>query len=313
MINNLTELARLYNKIPETVSETLMKASGLLRTMNLDMAVAGDKDLYSQYNNLPTASLSIPGSGMAGQSVTAENKEISLAYAYILHEELTEIVKRSEIAGMTVESYFASKAPLFYESLAQKFASLAFYGSLVDTKCPFLGLKQIANNNSQYITASGSTGGVTSIFAVRWKPGMSTGLYNPVTMNGGALVAQEWLNNGVPYIVSDSSSNRFEYYGMKHTLNLGLKVTSKDLVAVYKDIDSSHLPTSDNMDYLLDMVKADPTNTVLYMNRTARRYLMKLKNTKLEVGNADNGINNKVLYWNEIPIVIDENIVDTEA
>ena len=40
---------------------------------------------------------------------------------------------------------------------------------------------------------------------------------------------------------------------------------------------------------------------------------MKLKNTKLEVGNADNGINNKVLYRNEIPIVIDENIVDTEA
>jgi hypothetical protein len=312
MTNNLTELARLYNMIPKTVSETIMNASGLLRTMNFDMAVAGDKDIYSQYNSLPTATLSIPGAGMTGQSVLAENKEISLAYAYILHEELKSIVEMSAIAGMTVESYFSSKAPLFYEALAQKFAALAFYGSLNDTESPFLGLKQIATANSQTITASGGSGSSTSIYAVRWKPGMCTGLYNPTVMAGGELVKQDWINNGSSYMISESNT-RYEYYGVKHTLNLGLKVTSKDLVATYENLDSSHLPTSDNMDALLDLVKSDPTNTILYMNRTARRYLMKLKNSKLEVGNVDNGINNKVLFWNEIPIIIDDNITDTEV
>ena len=313
MINNLTELGRIFNKVPTTVSETIMKASGLIASMNFDMANAGDKDIYSQFNSLPTASISTPGSGLTGQSITGENKELSLAYATILQEEVKAIVDGAAIAGLTVESYFQMKAPLFYEALAQKFSTLAFYGSLADTACPFRGLKQIANDNSQYITASGTTGGVTSIFAVRWVPNKSTGLYNPVMMNNGELVKSDWMNSGLSYIQTEADTKRYEYYGMKHTLNLGLKVTSKDLVAVYRDIDASHLPTSDNMDYLLDIVKADPTNTVLYMNRTARRYLMKLKNTKLEVGNADNGINNKVLYWNEIPIVIDENITITEA
>lgn len=313
MINNLTEIARIFNRVPTTVSETIMRASGLLASMNFDMANAGDKDIYSQFNSLPTATISIPGSGLAGQSVTGENRELSLAYATILQEEGKAIVDGASIAGLTVEAYFRMKAPLFYEALAQKFSTLAFYGSLVDVKCPFKGLKQIANENSQYISASGSTGGVTSIFAVRWVPNKSTGLYNPVMMNNGELVKSDWMNGGNSYIQTEADALRYEYYGMKHTLNLGLKITSKDLVAVYKDIDASHLPTSDNMDFLLDIVKADPTNTILYMNRTAKRYLQKLKNSKLEVSNSDSGINNKVSFWNEIPIVIDDNIVITEA
>jgi len=312
-LTTMTEVAKIYNKIPAQVLENIINASGLLRTMNFDAAIAGEKDIYRTFDELPTATISQFGAAIVPQSLTSANKELTLAYVTALQQELTDIV---ENATIDKSEYFRTRSTLYYEAIAQKLAKLFFYGSSYDITSPFRGFKEIAETNSQTIVGNSSgSSAMSTIFAIRWKPQYCTGLFNPQMMTKGMLVKSEWKHQGNSYTKTSNVSTGAEYdvFGMLHSACLGVKVVSKDLVATYTKLDASYLPTSDNMDKLCDMVKAEGGNTVLYMTRAIRRSLMKLKNTKLELINSDNGIDNRVEAWNGIPIMIDENLIDTEV
>jgi hypothetical protein len=49
------------------------------------------------------------------------------------------------------------------------------------------------------------------------------------------------------------------------------------------------------------------------MNRTQKRLVRELKDSKFEMGALDKNYDIRVDYWNGVPIIIDENIVNTES
>ena len=78
-------------------------------------------------------------------------------------------------------------------------------------------------------------------------------------------------------------------------------------------IDTSHLPTADDMNALIDAVEADSGNTVIYCNATVRRAIAKIKDGKLNMYAESTDYNNNVATWRGVPIYREDALVATET
>ena len=217
----------------------------------------------------------------------------------------------------SIEAFLDSKSrtSTYIRSIMQKLAQAVIYGDDPTVGVPgaFKGLRQIAKANGQLIgSLSGTDGSSTSILAVHWAEG-ETQIVIPEQQNGN-LVQMELVGGGTlqaPTADTTTGAKNLNY-SVSFWTNAALQCGSKYSVAAINKIDATHKPTASMIDELIDAVKgmADG-NTFLYMNRMARRYLKELKYNKLEIAPSDS-INTMVATWDNIPVILDEMIVNNE-
>lgn len=298
------------------VIDSLLNASGILDTALFEGASHNAWDVGKKVSSLPSGSFIQPGGSTTDQTVDDEIVQTDLKLMRSIQSEPIEIVN-SYPGGK--EAFFRNQSPAFLEGLGQTLAKQAIYGvnSTFGDESGFDGFHQIARRNGKVIQANGASGSRTTIFAVRWRPGVCSMLFNPNHMAAGEFIKFSYVNGGEPVMEvtnTTTAAKKLVYQGFYDSYSALKALDSKNIAAYtqIQDADNGR-PTSDNMDLLLDYVNADPTNTFLYCNRTGRRMLNKLKDGKLEMIPAGNNYDRRVEAWNGIPIVLDENILSTET
>ncbi len=313
----LMKLAAAYNVPNQTaIIDSLIRESGILTTMPFIKASHG---IFHKYKLKPE----LPGGGFRsvnGSIIPHTTEDV------VLQEDLkilTDIQQEDKAICESypggVEKYFADELPAFVEGLGQTAARQLVYGtdSSFGDEEGFSGLRQHAVDNGNTIDAGGSSGSRTTILAVRWKPGVCCGLFNENAFADGNLITVRPLNNGNPVmvVVNTATGAVKPVYQALYEAYMGLLCATSDNVAAYVSIQdaSGKKPIAGNMDKLIDLVRGSVSDTFIYCNRTGRRLLWELKESKMQVSSADTDYNRLIERWNGIPVVLEENISSTET
>lgn len=313
--NTIRDLAVRYENIDAEIMSHLTKESGILQTA---LAIPASHSMFHKYKKvtgLPTWSVREIGGSLTGVKVERE----------IYQTDLKMIDARQEPDKALCDNweggpggYFDDQKLPFIEGWGQKAANIIVYGinsTFGDTQ-GFPGFWQITNASAKVTHETGTSGSTTSIFAVKWNPNSCGLLFNKRLASAGDFIKATVLNGGKPYMSTTSTTGPAAQpvYGTLWESYLGLFSGSVYDMARYDRIqdDTGDVPTVSNMDKMLDSIKAD-SNTFLYMNRTSRRLLKELKDSKLELGAFDNDYGMFLERWNGVKIVIDDNILDTET
>jgi hypothetical protein len=313
----LRDLIVAYAGKSATVAEVmdhLVKKSGILKTA---LAIPANYNIYHKYKKvaaLPT--FTVGGMNQDLTDVTV-NKDLFQQELASIDAIQTEYKKELDNYPGGSTKFFADQFLAFIEGWGQAAAKQVIYGtSGLGDASGTIGLHQIAAAYGNVIVETGTSGSTTSIFAVKYDPKSCGILYNP---SAGKFLNVTKLHGGSAYpeVINDGGSDGSKklVYGTSYESSLGFLSASKHDVATYTRIqdDTGDKPTSSNMDKLIDMVHGDEGSTFLYCNRTAKRLLRELKDSKLSMGVFDKNYDVRIDYWNGIPIIVDENIVDTES
>ena len=296
-----------------TVKSGLLTAGGAIAASHLT------KHKHKRLDALPTLTWRDAG-GAQGNVTTNSN----------LFETHLKLVGglQSEPADITVDwpggadAYFAEQKPAWQEAFGQAASVGLFYGTDSthgNAKAP-VGIHQYGVAAGQTIQNSqaGDTGSTTSIFAIKFRPGIDGCgiLYDPQVTAAGNLMTSEVLNGGnkVAMTISTTGPTAQLVYQVEHTGKLAFLTTSTKDIAIYNRIQDadSERPTAAKMDELIDAVEFDE-RTVLFMNSATRRMLNLLNDSKLSTTPITTDYYRFLSAWNGVPIMIDNNILQTEA
>lgn len=174
--------------------------------------------------------------------------------------------------------------------------------------------------NGKKLNAGGSNNVNHCILAVRFASGETTGLYSPNGFADGALLPFEWLNGGNLMKISktiggvtseiNGFSGRFKNY-------FGFQIANPLTVSGIFNIDrisaTKKIPTKDQIDDLLDMVRAD-SRTYLFMHPKVKSSLNTYKDTPLKMDVFEKRFDRRIDFWHDVPIFTSYNFLDgTEA
>ena len=310
----------------EAIMKSLEKKSGILRSALADEASHGHFHKYKVVDALPSFSWYSAGGSLTDSTVNDNVLQLDLKNVGALQSEPKEV---AETYPGGVGPFFAKQAPAFLESFGQAASDGLIYGfdATFGNVSGIKGMHQYVNDavrtdglnsNVNYINETGTSGSTTSIFAVSWDSASCKVVFDgQATRNQGRFLEVLQMNDGQPLaeVTSTTTGAKKMIYQVLYTARLGLQSASFYDIAAYRRIQdaSSDKPTAANMDLLLDLVHADPMSTVLYMNRTSKRLLAELKDSKLSTYVIDKDYSTAVDLWNGIPIMIDDNILDTET
>jgi len=104
-------------------------------------------------------------------------------------------------------------------------------------------------------------------------------------------------------------------YQVMYQMMLALQAGSYYSVHRIIGVDSgSNAPTAAEIDTLVDLVKGDSANTILYTSRLGKRAMQTLKATKFFTQAVqDQNMNTMLDFWNGIPVIVSDNILETET
>ena len=297
---------------------SLAKTSGLIRVAEAIPASHNIKHKHKRFDALPTFTWGDRGGSQGDTTVNSNNYETALKLVSANQSESADILK-SWPGGP--EAYFEQQRPAYEEAFGQSASVGLVYGndSTHGNAGGPVGLHQYAKNASKQIVNSqaGDSGSTTSIFAIKFKSGPNGCgiLYNPQAANAG-IMKTEVLNGGNVTLETTNTSGRLKtrVYQVAHTGELAfLTCGSKDIAVYHKIQDAaSERPTAAKMDELIDAVEFDD-NTVLFMNRATRRMLNLLNDSKLQTDPITTDYYSFLSSWNGVPIMIEDNILSTEA
>ena len=318
--NTLQYLATQWSGAQQNFIDDLIKTSGILRTATAGYSNNGLFHKYNKVVGLPTASIrSING------SVTPTTTEFDL-----LQLDLKEIITVEQVDSTLakgdprgVEGYFNKIKPGHMESLAQSAEKSIIYGTnatygATDGFKGFHGLAKAAETaRSLTVLDGGGTTNTTSIFAVNWKPEVCQLVIPSGIEMGGDFVIMTVMNNGEPrLVVTNTTTGAMKpVYEVMYQMMLALQAGSNYSISHIIGIDTStNAPTVAEIDTLVDLVRGATDSTVIYCSRMGRRALQTLKATKyFSQAVGDQNMNTILEYWNGIPLVVTDNILDTET
>ena len=312
---NLEELYKAKRIGKAIITPQDLKAvTGILDTMEFNKSSHGVYDLVDVASIIPAGSFRKINGGMAVSDGSSELDKIDLFPFGAIHQVDSAIVK--DYPG-GIQGYVRDKTTLYSPGLAKSFETALAYGD----DDGFKGLKEIATNNGKSTPTNGSgTGSVyTSIIAVKWDKNLCTGLFNEKALKKGIFIPK--ILNGGKIIYVDvfdaagaSTGKKKPVYQFAIEQNFGLKVIGTTQIATLTGIKNvaSYLPTAAMIDDLLDSINAEADNTFLYMRRTTRTLIKKLKTDKVSYNN-EGKIGKKVTEYDDIRIVISSQITHVET
>lgn len=308
---NLQYLATQWSGTQLNFVGDLIRESGILRTAAVGFSNNGLFHKYNKITGLPAAAIRSINAGVEPQSTKFALMQLDLKELMTV-ELVDATLAQGDPAG--VEGYFTKVSPAHIESLAQAAEAALVYGINPSYGTPdaFKGLHDYASDFGNEVTLGGTTS-TTSIFAVTWKPEITQIVIPQGIASGESLVKMTPQNNGQASLVDVGSGKQMPAYRVMYQMLMALQSGSKYGVAHMVGMDASNKPTVGQVDQLVDLVKGSSADTVLYMNRDAKRLLQELKATKFfSQASSDQNMNTVLEFWNSIPIVITDAILNTE-
>lgn len=316
----LQYLATQWSAAQQMFIDNLTKSAGILRTASVGYANNGLFHKYNFATALPTASIRSINGSVTPTTTTFDLKQLDLKELITL-ETVDATLAKGDPSGP--DGYMNKVAPGHMESLAQAAEKSIVYGlngtyGAVDGFKGFHDLaKEAETARSLSVIDAGGTSNTTSIFAVHWKPEVCQLVIPSGIAAGGDLVVSTVMNNGqVTLMVTNTSTGaQMPVYQVMYQMMLALQAGSNYSVHRIIGVDSgSNAPTAAEIDTLVDLVKGDSANTILYTSRLGKRAMQTLKATKFFTQAVqDQNMNTMLDFWNGIPVIVSDNILETET
>lgn len=316
----LQYLATQWSAAQQMFIDNLTKSAGILRTASVGYANNGLFHKYNFATALPTASIRSINGSVTPTTTTFDLKQLDLKELITL-ETVDATLAKGDPSGP--DGYMNKVAPGHMESLAQAAEKSIVYGlngtyGAVDGFKGFHDLaKEAETARSLSVINAGGTTNTTSIFAVHWKPEVCQLVIPSGIAAGGDLVVSTVMNNGqVTLMVTNTTTGaQMPVYQVMYQMMLALQAGSYYSVHRIIGVDSgSNAPTAAEIDTLVDLVKGDSANTILYTSRLGKRAMQTLKATKFFTQAVqDQNMNTMLDFWNGIPVIVSDNILETET
>lgn len=316
----LQYLATQWSAAQQMFIDNLTKSAGILRTASVGYANNGLFHKYNFATALPTASIRSINGSVTPTTTTFDLKQLDLKELITL-ETVDATLAKGDPSGP--DGYMNKVAPGHMESLAQAAEKSIVYGlngtyGAVDGFKGFHDLaKEAETARSLSVIDAGGTTNTTSIFAVHWKPEVCQLVIPSGIAAGGDLVVSTVMNNGqVTLMVTNTGTGaQMPVYQVMYQMMLALQAGSNYSVHRIIGVDSgSNAPTAAEIDTLVDLVKGDSSNTILYTSRLGKRAMQTLKATKFFTQAVqDQNMNTMLDFWNGIPVIVSDNILETET
>lgn len=315
--NTLLDLA-VAHSLPNTKSiiDSLVLESAILRTAGIEFANKGLSHEYKIVTSLPGVTVRGLNQGTAPTKGVSSLKQIDLK---IFEAKQSEDAMGCEVYPGGVKQFFADNAPLYMEAITQAVAKSVVYGNnaTFGNAKGFSGLSQAAKANGNVIQRGGASGASTSIYCVRWKPGVC-GLVVPKTDGKSLdkLIGVKVLNGGNAISIPTGVDNEeLTVYQAQYNLLMSLMVGSTFSVSAMTQVDGTHLPTVQKMNDLVDAVRSQPGDgmTFIYANRSGRSMIANLKDSKYYLLTRDNNYDVMLEFWRDIPLLTEDIINSVET
>ena len=288
---------------------SLVKKSGLLQTGLASMASHNAYDVQEVYIDKPSGQfVDLNGTYTVADNVNSKLQRTDVKTC-VIPLELDPKVGEGLPNG--INGYISNKMPAYLEGLGQSVGAQAVYGLDSDAE-GFEGIRKYCTDNSRAASAgTDASTNYTSILFVRWDAQGMTWIFN----QDSAANPMGMFNVVVKpeTTIAPSSGTRKDVIPIKVYADLALKIA--DPICVYSLVNVK-LGTNDvtvtDLEAALNTIKADGS-TFIYCNRNGLASINKLKDANLQMVGSDGDYNTIVKSFNGIPIVIDENITDTET
>lgn len=294
------------------IIDDLVKSSGILQTALVLPSSHGKFHKYKKVSALPTASFRSIGGTYTDQTIDNEIHQLDLKMCGVVQSEDKAIC--DEIG---VRKYFMDNRPAIMEALGQKMATGIIYGtnSSYGDVSGFIGLHDIADAyGSSYYTDCGGATSTTSIFVVKYARGRSGLVYNSKTVGAGSLIKTSLISGGNPVLEYIGSGTKKPVYQILYETDLAWLAASALTVHALVGVDeSTNAPTDLELKKAIDSVKGTAADTFIYTSRMGKRAIESLNNTAMDTTPMNDDFNTLITRYAGIPIVVDENILETEA
>jgi len=300
----------------ETIRFDLVKQPGIVMTALAQASNDGINHKYKKLLALPTGTVGGLDGGVTPTTQNDEFADIGMSFWQALEQEAAEVIDNM-IGG--APKYFEGSLPDYEEAFWQDSAKSFIYGgnsTFGDVKFTD-GFHQYAKRYGNVIQMGGTTGSTTSIFAVKWNRKRCSTIWNGESINTGQFLTSKALNGGAPLMAMANVTTQEQklVYQALHKGYFGLFSGSTYDIAAMTQIEDAadDRPTSTLLNKLIDMVKGDPSDTILYCSRNGRRMVNALKDAKLQLNIQDKDFNILVDNFNGYRLVVDDNISDVET
>lgn len=215
------------------------------------------------------------------------------------------------------------------EDKAKKYGGFAAYlakneaalmrkaGNQAEYAILYNALRAYAIAKGNKINAGGSSNINHCILAVRFVAGETTGIYSPLAFKNGVLLDFMPLSGGQLMkikVTRNGAEEEINGYAGRYKSFFGLQIANPQSVAGIFNVDrisaTKKLPTKDQIDDLLDMVRANGANTRLFMHPKIKSSLNTYKDTPLRMDVEDKRFDRRIDFWHDVPIVTSYNFLD---
>jgi len=305
---------------PAVIAE-LAKQSGILQTATVAPANWGNKHKYKVWNTLPSGTVRNFGTGIVPVSLSKDMNSIDLwEVSSLMQGDAGEV--ESHPGGM--QGWFNSNINGILGGIGNTITKQVVYGTELQTGTTYYASQTGFAGLAQYAVANGSfyevdtndthTGYQSSIHVVRWdaETGASLRVYPNAN---GELITTEFLGKGLVVTSTTTNAQQPVYsWLVKAYVSLVCPTPSANyMVCGFSHTATAELPTAPDIDLAIDTVAMGGAgNIYMYCNLDGLKALRKLKYDKIYVDNNTTGINNNVLSWNGIPVLLDTNISSNE-
>lgn len=307
--DTLQQVALSYSKIQQKLINSFMKELKFMQTIPFMQATHG---LFNQYeevtkvNGAAFREFDAPNEVMDIETVMKQERIGVLAGEMSVSEERAlMIANNTSDSGKAAEVYFAKRTPIVLNDAGKATERHFIYENLY--RKMFAYNKIIGSDASKRtIIDAGGTGNTNfSIFAIRQNKEENCGLLSPIGENKDEVMVMDWLNGGERHKISSGEHAGKIGYEATWRAFLGYQVARPDCLGAIVNIDpaNSHNVTASQIDDLLDRIDADPSDTVLVMNRGMKTKVGGFKYEKLRTVIADNEMRNVIEEWNGIPLI----------
>lgn len=307
--DTLQQVALSYSKVQQKLINNFMKELKFMQTVPYMQATHGLFNQYEEVTGVSGATFrewDAPNTEMDIETVMKQERLGVLAGEMSVSEERALMIANNTTdSGKAAEAYFCKRTPVVLNDAGKATERHFIYEHLYKKMYQYNKLVGSDKSKRTIIDAGGSNNTNYSIFAIRQNLEENCGLLSPIGENKDEVMVMNWLNGGERHKITSGSNAGKIGYEATWTAYLGYQLARPDSLGAIVNIDpdNSKDVTATMIDDLLDRIEADPSDTILVMNRGMKTKLGQFKYEKLHTVYADDKIKNLIQEWNDIQLV----------
>lgn len=288
----LAELNIAHAKKQPELLDFLTEDTPVLNKIKFEVATHGMWNVYEKLNQIHGAGFVDMNAKLAKMGLDTKLEKVDLS---IIGGELFVAEDTAANFKGGADGYFASKTPILLKDAGQTTERKLIYDNLL----------RFALENGKAVSAGGANDNCYSMIAFRQIAGQNCGLYNPKAFKNGAGLDVTKIYNGGLYHNEDGVLG----YGLRFKGYYGFQLANPEGVSAIVNIKKGSIPTEEQIDDMLDDVRAKPNDTIICCHPKVLSFLNKYKGNILQANANDNNMNRGFLAWNNIPFVTSRNFL----